>query len=202
MLRPPRRSGSLQQTGERRNGGWGDRLSGVSAVPNFVCYAAVFTADMTTGVALQLTLFFFMVFLLISGVLIRSVFFLHRRRVAMEALAERLKFTAMPDNVLPANLSLQGTHFHKWTELTNVFHGLVNGIHVVYLDFRSRESKEKWSRTIIAANTDLPLRKPYDIEMKRVGQWQLFYSPVKFHRSEDLFDIDLIDIIIHGFVRS
>lgn len=164
--------------------------------------AAAMETTISGPIALQLTFFFFMVFLLISGVLIRSVFFLHRRRAEMEALAGRLNFTPLPDNMLPSNMSLQGTHFQKWTELTNVFHGAVNGIQVVYLDFRQKQQKEKWSRTIIAANTDLQLRKPYDIEVRRVGQWQLFYAPVHFHRSDELFEIDVIDIIIKGFVRS
>lgn len=150
----------------------------------------------------SLTFFFFIVFMLIAGVAIRSVFFLRRRNAEMQALANRLSFSAWPDDSLPYGISFRGTPFQQWTKLENIHHGQIDGLHVVLIDYSKGEGKGKCSRTIIAANTDAKLRKPYDLETRQVGQWQFIHARVGFPASEELMDTDQIAIILQGFKRT
>jgi len=151
--------------------------------------------------AVSLTFFSFLIFMLVAGVAIRSFFFLRRRNAEMRALAERLSFHAWPDDSLPYGISFRGTPFQQWTKLENIHHGQIDGLHVVLIDYSKGEGKGKCSRTIIAANTDAKLRKPYDLETRQVGQWQFIHAAVGFPASEELMDIDQIAIILQGFKR-
>ena len=150
----------------------------------------------------SLTFFFFLVLMLIAGTVIRSISFLRRRNAEMRALAGRLSFSSWPDDSLPYGISFRGTPFQQWTKLENIHHGQIDGLHVVLIDYSKGEGKGKCSRTIIAANTDAKLRKPYDLETRQVGQWQFIHAPVGFPPSDELMDIDQISIILQGFKRT
>ena len=150
----------------------------------------------------QLAFLAFFVLMLLAGVAIRSVFFLRRRRAEMQALANRLSFSGWPDDSLPYGISFRGTPFQQWTKLENIHHGQIDGLHVALIDYSKGEGKGKCSRTIIAANTDAKLRKPYDLETRQVGQWQFIHAPVGFPASEELMDTDQIAIILQGCKRT
>jgi hypothetical protein len=170
-------------------------IPGVYAGSSGLHAAAIFMPS----VAMSLSLF--MMLMLVSGVIIRSVFFLRRRNAEMRALAGRLSFQPWPDDSLPYGISFRGTPFQQWTKLENIHHGQIDGLHVVLIDYSNGEGKRKCSRTIIAANTDVHLRKPYDLETRQVGQWQFIHAPVRY-ASDDLMDIDQIAIILQGFKRT
>lgn len=170
-------------------------IPGVYAGGSALRAAAIFMPSVT------MAFFLFLMLMLVAGVVIRSVFFLRRRNAEMQALAGRLSFHSWPDDSLPYGISFRGTPFQQWTKLENIHHGQIDGLHVVLIDYSNGEGKGKCSRTVIAANTDAHLRKPYDLETRQVGQWQLIHAPVRY-ASEDLMDIDQIAIILQGFKRT
>ena len=129
---------------------------------------------------------------------------MRRRKKAMSEMALRLGLEAWPDDDTPRGLSLHGTVFQSWSRLFNVYEGFLNGKQVAVFDFRKKGRKSSWSRTIIAVKTthDIFQDKPFRLEAKQVGAWQLLYSPPGFLLHENLMHVAEVEELLKGIGRA
>ena len=68
-------------------------------------------------------------------------------------MAGRLGLESWPDDSPPRDLTLDRTPFQSWTRLWNSYEGMLDGLQVAVLDFRKRQGRAAWSRTVIAVRT-------------------------------------------------
>ena|ERR1035441_4325309 len=132
---------------------------------------------------------------IILFVAIRHMIVMRQRKAKMKEMASRLGLQPWPDDSLPRDLSLRGTPFEIWTNLFNIYEGILAGVQVALMDFRWHVGKGSWSRTIIAAKTadDVFATKPFDLETLQAGQWQLLFWPKELVNSTKLLDVAQIE---------
>jgi hypothetical protein len=140
--------------------------------------------------------------LFLIGVGLRSVFFVRRRHEQMRGMAMSLGLRPWPDNSLPRGLSLQGTQFQRWTKLSNIYEGVLNGRQTIVLDFFEREPRNVFSRTIIAVHSNARVNQPRDLESFQVGPWQLMFAPVQFFRTANLMDVSRLETLLKAITRG
>jgi hypothetical protein len=160
------------------------------------------TATLLIAPSVPAVFFTFLATLFLIGVAVRSVFFVRRRHEQMRAMAMSLGLRPWPDNSLPRRLSLQGTPFQHWSKLSNIYEGSLNGTQTIILDFFYREPRNVFSRTIIAVNSNMRVQKPYDLESRQIGPWQLIFAPVQFFRTANLMDVDQVEILLKAITRK
>jgi hypothetical protein len=136
--------------------------------------------------------------------IIRYAIRMWQRRIDMREMASRLGLQSWPNDSLPRDLSLRETPFEDWTNLFNIYTGIVSGVRVAVLDFRWRMGKYSWSRTIIAAKTtnDVFASKPFDLEVLQSGQWQLLFPPKELINSAKLLDVAEIEEALNNIRRA
>jgi len=137
-------------------------------------------------------------------VAIRHTIVMRQRKIEMRAMISRLGLQPWPDDSLPRDLSLRGTPFESWTNLFNIYEGVLSGVEIVVLDFRWQVGKGSWSRTVVAAKTtnDVFASKPFDLETLQVGQWQLLFPPKELIDSTKLLDVAEIEKTLNDIQRA
>jgi hypothetical protein len=160
-----------------------------------------FSGAIYLGPPLPVAVSILLVAIFVIGIILRGSFFLNRRREAIRAMASRLGLRPWPGNSLPRGLSFQGTPFYRPDKVANIYEGLLNHSEVVILDFHKQESDARWARTIIAIKTVNPVAAPPDLEIRKVGSWQILSAHVGRPNTSELMEAERLEPLIKNIAR-
>jgi hypothetical protein len=106
---------------------------------------------------------------------------LNGRRRELAALAERWGMMPLERDMLPAEMTLNGTKLQRWVRIVNVYVGAIGGAEVAFFDCSSDIGSARWSRTVIARRSESvagllgAIGGEYVVE--RAGEWQAVFRP-------------------------
>ncbi len=112
---------------------------------------------------------------------VQSLVKLNARARELAALAERWGMMPLERDMLPAEMTLNGTDLQRWLRIVNVYVGEIGGAEVAFFDCSSEIGSARWSRTVIARKGESTagllgaIGGEYVIE--RAGEWQAVFRP-------------------------